>query len=90
MPFIDAPSRVRLLDPKEGPKTPGELCYVFYKNIVRMWGAEKRWTTVHNILKFITQWNDEKTAHVLAFAVFFIWVVVPYEKQKELENGTIE
>ena len=63
---------------------------MLYKQITGVWRREPRWTTVHNMLKTIMQWNDEKTAHVLAFAVFFIWVVVPYEKQKELENGTIE
>ena len=81
----------------------GDWCYYFYKPMVEQWKANPRWTTAHNIYKemktyinynsafdqFNTSWKDEICAYELAWQVFFQNYVMPYEKIKEEENGTI-
>ncbi len=88
MPFITKERRDAI---KEGILVgwqPGDFCYIEYKAMVEKWKANPRWTTAHNIYKEMTQ--NCSTAKDLAWQVFFIWYVVPYEKEKEKLNGQIE
>lgn len=89
MPFIDAPSRMRLLDPKEKPTTPGELCFIFYKPMVEAWKQKQSWSLFHTMVGAAFGWNDMQTAKVLALVMFFCEHVLPYEARKKAENGDI-
>jgi hypothetical protein len=94
MPFVTQEHRE-----KPDINVPGDLCYVFYKELVRRWKKEPRWTTAHNLYKGIKAYTagsffygpdeDHVTAIELAWQVFFIKYVMPYEDLKEKENGTI-
>ena len=74
---------------------PGDRCYVFYKTMVDTWKATPRWTTAHEIYKkFLTDCEEEMLfddycAYSLAWQVFFIKYVWPYEQKKMEENGDI-
>lgn len=72
---------------------PGDRCYFYYKKMVEAWRADPRWTTAHKIygdmLNAFLANNDDFVASRLAWQVFFIKYVMPYENQKELENGDI-
>jgi hypothetical protein len=73
---------------------PGDRCYFFYKQMVDRWKANPRWTTAHEIYKELmyTPLNgdiDEDCAKELAWQVFFINYVMPYEDVREEINGTI-
>lgn len=88
---------------KESPERiqPGDRCYYYYRGMVKQWKANPRWTTAHEIFKRmmfsygITSHpsTDEQAewdaAHLLAWQVFFVRYVLPYEDEKEKENGTI-
>jgi len=50
MPFVVQSDRIRL-DNNGDILTPGDLCYLIYKKLVRAWKNERRWTTVHNLYK---------------------------------------
>ena len=89
MPFIPMEERVRLADPKEGPKTPGDMCYLFYKSMVEAWKAKPSWTLFHQMLSSTFGWNDHQTAKVAALMVFFHEHVMKYEAEKKLANGDI-
>lgn len=87
------------------PESVGDLCYLAYKEMIKRWRKEPRWTTAHNIYKDVRTNRlyfglegmpdnisdlDEKLAQELACKVFFQKVVMPYEDLKEKENGRIE
>ena len=81
------------------PEAPGDLCYVEFKRIVDEWNKSPKWATVHNIYKGIVEaracWETNKeleifTARELAWQVFFHLKIMPYELQKQAENGDIE
>lgn len=97
MPFVTQDHRK---DPDMA--IPGDICYTYYHEMVRQWKNEPRWTTAHKIYKEMT--DSLRHAHVsenfrdgcdqcagcqLAWQVFFIKYVMPYEDKKEAENGTI-
>ncbi len=106
MPFI-TPERRLALARGEAPEVVGDLCYIAYKEMVRRWKEEPRWTTAHNIFKDLKNPNhkcaflyknldythygsqDLGLAENLAWQVFFQNYVMPYEREKEKENGTI-
>lgn len=79
----------------------GDRCYYFYKDMVKKFKENKRWTTAHNIYKKMikeTKYNcikeleystDTKRAYELAWQVFFQLYVMPYELEKKIENGDI-
>lgn len=99
MPFITPQDRLRV--EVEGlPHTVGDLCYIVYKQMVTQWKNNPRWTTAHEIYRelgygpqILSQYNftvsDCKAASELAWQVFFQNYVMPYERVKEQENGTI-
>lgn len=94
MPFIpegDRPS----LDAGRRPVNVGEHCYLHYKAMLDEWRANRRWTTAHNIYKdrFVQKYwensEDSQVAKTLAWQVFFQLHVMPYELEKQSENGDI-
>ena len=98
MPFIKQERR-KIID-QQGLKhlkdiQVGDRCYVFYKEMVKRWKENPCWTTAHKIYQDSRAhpvWTspDTDTAYDLAWQVFFIKYVIPYENQKEIENGTIQ
>jgi hypothetical protein len=74
----------------------GDRCYFYYRRMVDRWRDNPRWTTAHNIFKdmlndeLMEVNQDDFIASRLAWQVFFLWWVVPYEKLKERENSPIE
>ena len=76
---------------------PGDRCYAHYKRMVDLWRANPRWTTAHEIYKemkgrmtsLFGLTYDEEAAYELAWQVFFIKWVMPYEREKCDENGDI-
>lgn len=67
---------------------PGDLCFVQYRRMIREWNKNPRWTTVDNIAAGLFP-NDEMRAAFLAFMVFFAFKALPYEREKQRENGDI-
>lgn len=95
MPFITHNERVELAEGKPA-ETVGQMCYLEYKDMVEAWNKEPRWTTAHNIYKQLkheqtvfVEDSDVLVATELAWQVFFQTYVMPYEREKEKENGTI-
>jgi hypothetical protein len=96
-PFIKQEQR-KLLEKKPWAAiTPGDKCYVFYKEMVDKWKKNPRWTTAHEIFRDVLLINehqphlenDDSVANHLAWQVFFQLHVIPYELQKMEENGDI-
>jgi hypothetical protein len=96
MPFVDAQHR---LNPD--PMIPGDRCYVWYRWMMNEWKYERRWTTADRIYQRVrTPEHDREVASVeqfqqqcakeLAWQVFFVLQVMPYEEEKMEENGDIE
>ena len=75
----------------------GDRCYYFYKQMVELFNHSRRWTTAHNIYKAMISETecanhystDTKRAYELAWQVFFQLHVMPYELEKQKENGDI-
>lgn len=74
----------------------GDICYCFYKQMVDLWKKTPRWYTAHQIylqkemvVKNKNYSEDARAAVELAWQVFFQKYVIPYENQKEKENGGI-
>jgi hypothetical protein len=99
MPFIK-PERRELAEKGKLPDTQvGDRCFYFYKQMVDEWKKNPRWITAHNLKKkmlhglHLTHVGglacDDCVARHLAWEVFFLKYVIPYENEKELENGTI-
>ena len=103
MPFITKDKRELVDKDVRFAEVPGDLTYYFYRKFINEWAKEKRWTTAHNIYKKYliqidhlyelkgTKWSthDTITALHLAWQVFFNFHVMPYEVEKEAENGEI-
>jgi len=85
MPFVKQECRA------EGhtPCAVGDLCYIEYKKLITAWRTERRWTTAHNEFKRVFDVDDEQAAKTLAYLVFLVKEVMPYEDEKEKENGAI-
>jgi hypothetical protein len=103
MPFVTQKRRNAIDNYTEDmlPMVPGDLCYMFYKEMVQEWKENPRWTTAHNIYKkmrsetkvtyaYCPEGLEDQCAKELAWQVFFLWWVVPYEKEKERLNGPID
>lgn len=91
MPFITQHVRDILALGAE-PKEPGDFCYRHYKWMVNEWKKEPRWMTASMIYAHVRTPNEdlrEQLSKELAWQVFFMKFVMPYEDQKEKENGTI-
>lgn len=89
MPFVDAEHR-------KNPdySIPGDRCYVWYRWMKTKWNAERRWSTVDSIYASVRFSDDElqgeQRAKELAWQVFFLLEVMPYELEKQELNGDIE
>lgn len=100
MPFITSKRRT-LIDSKglDGLEEiqPGDRCYVFYREMVKKWMANPRWTTAHRIYAEVlvcprggAALKDNEVARELAWQIFFQLWVMPYERRKLEENGDIQ
>jgi hypothetical protein len=86
VPFVKQECRV----PGHVPCAVGDLCYLEYKKLIDAWNMDPRWTNAHNITKnHFDLGSDEETANFLAWMVWFAFKVLPYERKKEEENGSI-
>lgn len=88
MPFVSAGHR-KVPD----PSIPGDRCYIWYRWMIDEWKKERRWTTADNIYKTVKRpetVGEEQRAKELAWQVFFVLQVMPYEEEKMEENGDIE
>ena len=104
MPFITKDKRELCDKDFRFAEDKGDMCYIIYKELLDEFKKEPRWKTIHNIYKtklVDTFWlfkyreskftrDDVLTALHLAWQVFFITHVMPYEEQKIEENGSIE
>lgn len=104
MPFIKQSQRDLCDKDIRFAEEKGDLCYLIYKDLLAEFKANPRWRTIHDIYKtklIETFWlfkfkgtkfsrEDALTALHLAWQVFFINVVMPYEEQKMEENGDIQ
>lgn len=104
MPFITKEAREALKKDRKA-ETPGEVCYLFYRDFVAAWKAEQRWTIVHNLFKnrmqhaaIVSNAEVESTridkldvmvAWELAWAEFYLRHVHPYETKMLEKNGDI-
>ena len=89
MPFIEQIRRI-FVDKTGTWEKVGELCYMIYRPFVKRWRDKRRWTTAHNITKEHFKLTDEQTAGLMAWFVFMHKEVMPYEDEKEAENGRID
>lgn len=109
MPFITPENRKKVNDWLESKgivdvsvMEPGDHCYMYYKEMVRKWKKNPRWTTAHNIYKDLLRakmphssdplystYEDVYVAEHLAWQVFFQTYVMPYEMLKREQNGDI-
>ena len=99
MPFIKQERREAALKGQLPDTQVGDRCYRFYKPMVDAWRKEPRWTTAHSLYKGMLHGLhmshmanvpcDDCIAAQLAWQVFFMKFVWPYELEKEKENGEI-
>ena len=71
---------------------PGDLCYVFYKELVDQWKLSPRWTTADRLyacVRVVEGTRGKQRAKELAWQVFFQLYVMPYELEKRAANGDI-
>jgi hypothetical protein len=91
MPFVDNKdgAREKLLKGEIFPRAVGDLCFVKAFQMYEEWKKDPRWTTAHNITKKTFDLNDEDTARLLAWMVWFCREVLKYEDIKAKENGDL-
>ena len=93
MPFITQKRRDAIETGTLTDLLEGDLCYIYYKEMVEEWRENPRWTTAHNIYGKMVCGNSltftEKTAYELAWQVFFNLYVMPYENEKRMIHGDI-
>ena len=88
MPFVPQESRKKIKETGAW-ETVGDLCYMKYLPMIKVWKAERRWTTFHNLTRVAFDIDDEQAAKLLAWMVMFVKEVMPYEYEKEKENGDV-
>ena len=99
MPFV-TPSKRISLDNKGTIEVPGDLCYVIYKRLMRVWKDEPRWTTAHEMYKLYmsemtTNWlrdwsNRTRLTHAdLTTAAALAWQVFFHKHVMDYENKKI-
>jgi hypothetical protein len=93
MPFITQERREQIAAGTLAEFQPGDRCYIHYKRLVEQWHENPRWTTAHNLYKSryeLSDYSDDDDAACeLAWAVFFQLHVMPYEGEKQRENGDV-
>ncbi len=101
MPFVTQERR-EAMSLGNPPESVGDLCYLAYQKMIGQWRAEKRWTTVHTIKSNIQdgfyhgqicptgeRCTEADIAIKLAWEVFFVREVMPYEELMAKQNGEI-
>lgn len=83
MPFVNHEHRM-----VQDTAVPGDRCFIEYREIMNEWRSSPRWATVDAIAGVIWP-NPWRRAAILAFLVFFVLHVIPYERKKRRENGDI-
>lgn len=83
MPFVSK-------DHREDPcmSVPGDVCFLFYREIMKQWRAKPCWTTIDLIASELFP-DQFQRAHFLAFMVFFMTHGMQYELKKRAENGEV-
>lgn len=87
MPFTKMVDRINAL--MGVIKSVGDLCFLAYRLLKIEWDNNKRWTTAHNQYKRLYNLSDEQAAKELAWWVFFVLHVIPYELDRRQENGDV-
>ena len=87
MPFT--PGEDRRKTDAIGAVTRGDHCFLHYRTQLRAWRASTRWTTADELAENLFP-DPNKRAEFLAFLVFFIKHVMPYEHLQCTENGEID
>lgn len=101
MPFVTKEHREN-----PDPSIPGDLCYLAYRKMVDEWKLIPRWTTADRLYRemiieprlhdaMITDGHSQRlisevAAVELAWQVFFVFHILPYEEEKRELNGDIE
>lgn len=97
MPFTEPKDRAKMdkirnlqaeLRAIEVDVKPGDLCFVQYRRMMREFKKQRRWTVIDSLLSPIFP-DAEQRAYFLAFLVFFAFHALPYEREKQRENGDI-
>ncbi len=68
---------------------PGDRCFIAYREIMKDWNKDPRWTTIDRLWKAVEP-DDTKRAILLALIVHMGFHGLPYEELKQEENGDIE
>lgn len=98
MPFTTLDRRVAARNGSLKEWQPGDYCFMEYCPLAYKWGCSPRWTTADQLFGYVllqallytvTFRFAKLKALLLAWQVFFIKKVMPYEDIKENENGTI-
>ncbi len=96
MPFVTKEERLWLAsDNKKVPETPGQWCYLFYRDMMHRWRGEPRWYTADAIYDDVRAYErgsypeNQKRACSLAWQVFMALNVMPYELKMRKKNGDI-
>jgi hypothetical protein len=94
MPFIPKTARYELDKGSRSPQTSGEICYKFYADMMDKWRRCPSWTTADRIYNEVMEKGNWKVNYQrgkeLAWQVFFQLHVMPYELEKQKENGDIK
>lgn len=72
-----------------GPNERGDHTFIHYRKQLRAWRASTRWTTADELAANLFP-DPEKRAEFLAYLVFFIKHVWPYEQMKCTLNGEVD
>jgi hypothetical protein len=83
MPFVPQSHRE-----KPDGTIPGDICYLYYVQIMEQWRKEPRWTTIDTILSKVVK-DPFNRAFILAFMVFFSIHGMPYEEKQRAKNGDV-
>lgn len=89
MPFIPKKDRPSLLKGYRMAETPGEECFLVYVELMRRWKANRRWREVNAITQELFNLNPASAAKLLAFLVFMVDEVMPYEREQKKKNGAV-
>lgn len=98
MPFTAQYRRAQAWEGTLQDWEPGDYCFVEYVPLANAWQRAPRWTTADALfgrvllkaLGYAVTFRFARLkALLLAWQVFFIKYVMPYEDRKEAENGTI-
>lgn len=87
MPFVSKDHRQN-----PDPQNCGDRCFMWYRWMIKQWNKEPRWKTADEIYAQVMRKDEslaEQRAKELAWQVFFIFKILPYEELKAELNGEI-